>query len=350
MNSIYRFPAAVACIGAMMVCLAAASSSAGEAGVLPLKVSGEDFDAAQIDALSRAVEAKFARYPDVVMMPVPDDDPLDVMLDAGCEDLNKECLVLIGRQRGADSVLYTTVAAVQGQFRVAFRYVEVDTGKLISVDRGASPGDDPAAFLAFSLEEILGTEPGAVPPPPPPPPPVVMTTGGGTPAPVAATTEPVPAPPTEPTPAPTAATTEPTPAPVVPVTASAVPAPEPAPAPVAPIAPPTAPAPEPAPVVAVSEPAPAVHTSVVTPVATPEPSVVAAGQGVQEDMIPVESPPQVKKEPFYKTWWFWTIIGVAVVGAGTAAGVLATQDGPAGGQVGFSPDPGYAPLDVTLYR
>ena len=58
----------------------------------------------------------------------------------------------------------------------------------------------------------------------------------------------------------------------------------------------------------------------------------------------------VSKQPFYKTWWFWTIIGVAVVGAGTAAGVLATQGEPAGGSIGFSPDPGFAPLDVTIFR
>jgi len=68
------------------------------------------------------------------------------------------------------------------------------------------------------------------------------------------------------------------------------------------------------------------------------------------DQIPVEPVAEVKKAPFYKTWWFWTIIGVAVVGAGTAAGVIATQDGEAAGQVGFSADPGYAPLDVTLFR
>jgi uncharacterized membrane protein YczE len=39
---------------------------------------------------------------------------------------------------------------------------------------------------------------------------------------------------------------------------------------------------------------------------------------------------------WYESWWFWTIVGVAVVGSGTAAAVVLTMDtgGPRDGSGG----------------
>ena len=45
------------------------------------------------------------------------------------------------------------------------------------------------------------------------------------------------------------------------------------------------------------------------------------------ESITFEALPNVAGGPeFYETWWFWTIIGVAVVGGATAGAVVATQD------------------------
>lgn len=38
--------------------------------------------------------------------------------------------------------------------------------------------------------------------------------------------------------------------------------------------------------------------------------------------------PTQKKAPFYKRWWFWTAVGVVVVGATTAT-IVATRPGTA---------------------
>jgi len=47
-----------------------------------------------------------------------------------------------------------------------------------------------------------------------------------------------------------------------------------------------------------------------------------------DETITLEALPNVGSGPeFYETWWFWTIIGVAVVGGATAGAVVATQDG-----------------------
>ena len=43
------------------------------------------------------------------------------------------------------------------------------------------------------------------------------------------------------------------------------------------------------------------------------------------------APPRARRRPgsppFYKTWWFWTGVGVVVTGAVVTGGVLGTQGG-----------------------
>ena len=40
------------------------------------------------------------------------------------------------------------------------------------------------------------------------------------------------------------------------------------------------------------------------------------------------SGPVVKGTPFYKTWWFWTVVGVVVAGGATATAVALTSQTP----------------------
>jgi len=47
-----------------------------------------------------------------------------------------------------------------------------------------------------------------------------------------------------------------------------------------------------------------------------------------EDSEDEESIAPIERTPFYKEWWFWTVIGVVVVGGGVTAGVLLQPDGP----------------------
>lgn len=46
----------------------------------------------------------------------------------------------------------------------------------------------------------------------------------------------------------------------------------------------------------------------------------------QEDSTEEESFAEIEKTPVWKAWWFWTIIGVVVVGGGVTAGVMLQPD------------------------
>ncbi len=367
------------------------------AAVLPLKVSADNLDEATTAELTKAIADKFARYPSLTLLPMPEADAIDVMIDAGCEDLNTECLVLIGKQYGATAVLYSTAVGMDEGVGLSIRYVEVESGKQRALDRAAASGVGPSGLMELALGEILGPEPSTEPAGVlvnfvsfPPGGEVYIGTEFVGIAPVSTRLSPgshdirmvkegyrtrdgkidvaadkeadvkwslsaipaqpvIAAPVAAPTPAPTTApTTAPTPAEPTPVasapatsTTAATTTSAPASAPTTATTPAT---------VATTPATVASKPATVASIPSDQAAVIDDVPTIPQEEQPVSEKSSVSKQPFYKTWWFWTIIGVAVVGAGTAAGVLATQGEPAGGSIGFSPDPGFAPLDVTIFR
>lgn len=61
----------------------------------------------------------------------------------------------------------------------------------------------------------------------------------------------------------------------------------------------------------------------------PEPPRAAPPDGLSVVSTSLASPPEpvTERAPFYKTWWFWTSVGAAVVG-GTVAALLLTRSAP----------------------
>lgn len=340
--------------------------------LLPLKVMGDKQVEDRIDVLTQAMVRQLVKYPDVRMQPVPSDDPLDIMLEAGCEDLDDACLTTIGGSAGVDDVLLLVVENVRGMFRVTAHLVSVAGGKSIDPEVTGNSSDQLEDMLAGVIVKALGPVPETAPLVAPvvakfdfsvasdPAGAEVFVNGdfSGT-TPVRLTLDPAEyeisvqkedyLPSTqkavvgEGLPAKLEVTLErkvPAAVAVAPVTAvlpaAAVAIPAPAPA--------SAPAPAAvavAPVVAPVEP-------VVAPPAAAVPPQVSADP-VPSPPEPIEKRPSASSEPVYRKWWFWTIIGVAVVGAGTLAGIFASQGDSTPGEAGFSPWGGYAPRDVTLY-
>ncbi|MBM4396170.1 MAG: PEGA domain-containing protein [Deltaproteobacteria bacterium] len=274
--------------------------------VLPLRVSSNRLGTEDLKALTDAVTAKLAKYPTYEVMPVPADDPMDMLVDAGCVELDAECLSTIGAAKGADRVLYTEVSEKDGRFQVLLRFVDVKTKEARSPEGGVETREKLGDFVALALEKVLGPEPVKEP---------VL-------AKVDIETQPVGA--------------------EVYLNRDFVG--------LTPVS------------LRLKDGTYDVRISKVGyrdetfPVQVEEgrpASKTVALAVVTVPVAPTPARPEPRREvastPFYKTWWFWTAVGAAVVGAGTTAYLL-TRPGGSGtvGSGSFTADPAQAQLDVLL--
>ncbi len=274
--------------------------------VLPLRVTSNRLDPQELDRLTGQVSEKLRKYPTLEVLPVPDTDPMDLMVDAECVDLDAECLSTIGAARGADAVLYSEVSEAEGRFQVQIRFVDVRTKETRSPEGGTEVRDKVPDLLVLALEKVLGPEPlpesvlARVD---------VQTTPPG--ADVYVDRDFVG---------------------VSPVTlrlkkgryvirAARVGYDEKMQA-------------------VEVEPGQTVALALtLTPLEVPVPAGPVPTKGREE-----------QETAFYETWWFWTAVGAVVIGAGTTAVVLASRKtSSASGQAQFTLDPAYADRDVTLY-
>ena len=278
-----------------------------KAKVLPLRVSSNKLPAGDLAALTDAVVKKLQRYSTYDVMPVPTADPMDMMVDAGCTDFDADCLAAIGASAGADKVLYTEVSDKDGRFAVQVRLVDVKTKESKNPEGGAESREKLAEFIAGALEKALGPEPLREPV-------LVKVDIATTPtgaevflnkdfvgiSPVSVRLK----------------------AGAYQVRVTKVGFKEETQG------------------LSVEEGKPAARTLAMSAVEVPPLPV--------EPVAPKEKESEVT--PFYATWWFWTVVGAVVVGTGVTAWALTRShdSGTQGGAV-FTPDPYFAPKDVTLY-
>jgi hypothetical protein len=274
---------------------------------LVLRVSSNNLPAEEATALTQGELAKLAKYPQFDVLKVPDADPMDLMVDADCVDFDAQCLANIGAGRGADVVLYTEVSDQAGRFNVQMRLVDVTTKAVKSPEGGAEESSRLGEFIANAIEKMLGPEPQ-------PEPELLKVDIASTPA-----------------------------GGEVYVDKDFVG--------LTPVA------------VRLKTGDYTLRISKVGYKETVQPlkvegrkaNVVSLNLNVVDiPKTPVTPVPtkerEVKKTPWYGSWWFWTIVGAAVVGGGTAAGVvLSKTSGGGAGSIGLSPDARYAPKDVTLF-
>lgn len=274
--------------------------------ILPLRVTSNRLDPEELDRLTGQVSEKLRKYPALEILPVPEADPMDLMVDAGCVDFDAACLSAIGASRGADAVLYTEVSEAEGRFQVQVRFADVRTKETRSPEGGTEVRDKVPDLLALALEKVLGPEP--------------------LPETVLARVD------VETTPPGADIYVDRDFVGVSPVTlrlkkgryvirAARV---------------------------GFDEKMQAVDV---------EPGkTVALALTLAPVAVPIPAGPVPTKEreeegqAFYETWWFWTAVGAVVIGAGTTAVVLASRKtSSASGQAQFTLDPAYADRDVTLY-
>lgn len=274
--------------------------------VLPLRVASNRLDPEELDRLTGQVSGKLGKYPAFEVLPVPKEDPMDLMVDAECVDFDAECLSTIGASRGADAVLYSEVSESEGRFQVQVRFVDVRTKETRSPEGGTEVREKVEDLLALALEKVFGPEP--------------------LPETVLARVD------IETTPPGADVYVDRDFVGVSPVTlrlkkgrylvrAARVGYDEK--------------------MQTVNvEPGQTVALALnLVPIAVPLP----------EGPVPVQEREE-EGQAFYETWWFWTAVGAVVIGAGTTAVVLASRKtSSSSGQAQFTLDPAYADRDVTLY-
>jgi len=290
-----------------LVPIATAQEDADKVSILPLHVSSNRLSADVLDDLTEVVLGKLKKYPAYRTLDVPDTDPMDLMIDAGCLDFGPDCLAGIGESRGADKVLYTEVREEEGGgFFVQISMVDVESRDSMTPEGGTEVRENLNQFLGQALEKVLGPEPV---------PETVLSR-------VDLSTNPAGA--------------------EIYLDGDFVG--------VSPVT------------LRLKKGRYKLRANRVGYEEAIREIDVEAGKKTAKNLemtrivvaVPVGPVPvkerEIEKKPYYKTWWFWTTIGAVVVAGGATAAVLATRGGGGGeGSARFTLDAGYAPRDVTLY-
>jgi TolB-like protein len=274
--------------------------------LLPLKVTSNRLQKEELQSLTSQLLEKLQKYPGFDVLPPPEADPMDLMIDSGCTDLDAECLQNIGKSAGADKVLYAEVIEEKGRFKIQIRLVDVKTGESKVPEGETEAKERTADLLALAVERVLGPEPKKAE--------LVFE--------VSISTEPAGA--------------------DVYVGNDFVG---------------SAPVKvrlkqgvynirlsrvgyeEKAERIEVSRDKPLSFAFTLNPIELPKPAAIPPGEEKKKE-----------KKAFYKTWWFWTTVGVVVAGTGVGAFFLAQRHGETVGQSRFSLSPDSARNDPAVIR
>lgn len=110
---------------------AQAAAPAAKVKVLGMQVEGADLSAKDKEDLFSVVQAKLRSYPSIDLLKPPERELTDEMMDLECIDMDVECLGKLGKKYGAESVFYTQVDQKGGGYALIVRVVAVGTGKTV---------------------------------------------------------------------------------------------------------------------------------------------------------------------------------------------------------------------------
>lgn len=145
------------------VCLYGQATEAQEGKKKLLVLSADaDLAAAELGKVLAATRAQVAKYPDYTLLDTPELDLLDEMVEYECLDLDGECLAKIGARYAADLLIYTRYNK-KGDLHV--RLVQVSDGTVIGQYKGTSAAGELASVAGeAAIIEVLGPVPVKVTP------------------------------------------------------------------------------------------------------------------------------------------------------------------------------------------
>ncbi|MFT7625322.1 MAG: hypothetical protein ACI9WU_004513 [Myxococcota bacterium] len=133
--------------------------AAKKKNVLVLQAQSDGLDEGARSAATAAIREQLAKYPKVVLLDTPEFDFLEMMMELECVDVDAACLVLIGKNYKADTVVYTEAEPGDADIAIKMQVIDVKRGK--AREFGASAGD--AAAMSGVLPKLIINGFGEVP-------------------------------------------------------------------------------------------------------------------------------------------------------------------------------------------
>ncbi len=280
----------LACLVVLTLVMPRIAFAADKPKVLVLPVQSGSLGKGDREAATKSAADAVSKYKDLALLPTPQVDLLEVMVDLECTDLDDECLGKMGKKWGADQVVFVDVKGKGSALSLDFRVIDSATGKSIKRLTGTADGKGAVgAALGKALTEAFGALPADKPPDKPPEAQKVAVTLNASVEGAEVTLN--------------GALVGKTP-----VRAQLKPG---------------------------KYDAKVTRTGYVTLTQTIE--VKNDGSKTADfvftlvaEAAPIDPPPVATSDtPYYKTWWFWTAIGVGVTALGVGLGVGLTKDTPA---------------------
>lgn len=157
-----HWSAAVAVVGCMWAGAGTAWAQAPSPGgtLLVLEGDADRLSPSEKAELQRTIDAEVQARPAWNMLPKPQESIIDLMFDAECLEPDDACLKLLGEGRSATAVLFYEAQPDGSGFGVSLRLIDVATGAA-PVERALKGASLAAALgqLASAFDSLLGNKP-----------------------------------------------------------------------------------------------------------------------------------------------------------------------------------------------
>ena len=146
--------------------------------ILVLQTQGETLAAAEKGAATTVVRDSLSKYPKTELLPTPEVDLFELMLELECTDLDTDCLAAMGKKFGAQKVVYSTAEPDGDKLAIKFKVVDVKKKKAINeLDAKAAGTAGLPDALGKLIVDAFGKLPEEKPPEPPKAKPVLVSVG-----------------------------------------------------------------------------------------------------------------------------------------------------------------------------
>lgn len=152
----------LAALATLALFIAFASPGAARAGtpVLALHVDGEKVPSKDRMDLHAALEARLRLYPNLSLLPVPEGDVTDEMIDLECIDLDVSCLAKLGTKYKAERVIHVGLTPKAGVIFMKVRIIDAKSGVALRENEAkAAHPIELAPALEAELDAVFGKPP-----------------------------------------------------------------------------------------------------------------------------------------------------------------------------------------------